>query len=365
MQRNRNNNDSLSHFGISLLATAFGAAATGLAVATIVRRRRQISFRGKVVLITGGSRGLGLALARRFVEEGAKVAICARGEAELRAAQDQLRELGAQQGGNVSTRLIALDADVRDPAQCERLIDQVETTLGLVDVLVNNAGTIAVGPLENQALDDFRTAMDTHFTGPLNLIWHVLPSMRRRRAGRIVNISSIGGKVATPHMIPYNASKFALTGLSEGLRTELSQHGIYVTTVCPGLMRTGSPRNAFFKGRAEEEYAWFTSSDVTPVLSINPDRIAGQILDACRYGDAELISPFTASIQAKLFGLLPGVSQEIAALFNRKLPGTGSDRRVRGAEVQGATPAAVLARQDAAAKQFNQFSTDHPTAGRR
>ncbi len=362
----RNRTTGLSNLATGLIATAFGAVATGIAVAMIVRKRRQISFRNKVVVITGGSRGLGLALARRFVEEGAKVAICARGAAELRAAQDQLRQLGARQGGEFSTRLSALDADVRDPAQCERLIDQVETTLGLVDVLVNNAGTISVGPLENQTLDDFRMAMDTHFTGPLNLIWHVLPSMRRRRAGRIVNISSIGGKIAAPHMIPYTASKFALTGLSEGLRAELTKDGIYVTTVCPGLIRTGSPRNAFFKGQADKEYAWFTASDVAPLFSINPDRLAAQIVDACRHGDAELISPFIAAAQVKAYGLMPGVSQEINALLNRALPAPGrSDRRVRGAHVDDATPDAVQARQASAAQQFNQYSTDHPTVGER
>jgi short-subunit dehydrogenase len=166
--------------------------------------------------------------------------------------------------------------------------------------------------------------------------------------------------------VPYSASKFALTGLSEGLRGELTKDGIYVTTVIPGLIRTGSPRNAFFKGQADKEYAWFTSSDVAPVMSINPDRLAGQILDACRYGDAELISPWIASAQVKTYGLLPGVSQEINAVLNRKLPAPGnSPRRLRGAEVQGSAPTAVQARQDAAAQQFNQYSTDNPTAGQR
>src|SRR5204863_2590958 len=117
----------------------------------------------------------------------------------------------------------------------------------------------------------------------------VMPDMRARREGRIVNISSIGGKVSVPHLLPYSASKFALVGLSEGLRAELAKDGIVVTTVCPGLMRTGSPRNAQFKGQHRAEYAWFTLSDSMPFFSQSAERAARQILSACRHGEAEVV----------------------------------------------------------------------------
>lgn len=98
--------------------------------------------------------------------------------------------------------------------------------------------------------------------------------MRRQRGGRIVNVSSVGGKIGVPHLLPYTASKFALTGLSEGLRVELKRERILVTTVCPGLMRTGSPRNALFRGKHKREYAWFAIADSLPLLSISAESAA-------------------------------------------------------------------------------------------
>src|SRR6185503_4123757 len=117
----------------------------------------------------------------------------------------------------------------------------------------------------------------------------VLPEMRARREGRIVNITSIGGKISVPHLLPYSASKFALVGLSEGLRAELAKDGIVVTTICPGLMRTGSPRNATFKGQHRAEYAWFSIGDSLPVTAMSADRAARQILTACKRGEAEVV----------------------------------------------------------------------------
>lgn len=138
-------------------------------------------------------------------------------------------------------------------------------------------------------LKDYEDAMKTHFWGPLYAMMAVLPEMRARRAGRIVNISSIGGKVGVPHLAPYCASKFPLTGLSQALHAELATDGIKVTNVCPGLMRTGSPRNATFKGQHRAEYAWFTISDSLPFTSISAERAARQILAACKRGEAEVV----------------------------------------------------------------------------
>src|SRR5262249_29078614 len=143
---------------------------------------------------------------------------------------------------------------------------------------VNNAGIIQVGPMETMTLADYQEAMRVHYWGPLYTALAVLPQMKQRRAGRIVNITSIGGKVAVPHLLPYVGSKFALVGLSEGLRAELMKDGILVTTVVPGLMRTGSPRNAFFKGQNEAEYAWFKIGDSIPVLTTSAERAARRIV---------------------------------------------------------------------------------------
>src|SRR5205085_12580634 len=128
----------------------------------------------------------------------------------------------------------------------------------------------------------------------------VLPNMRKRRDGRIVNISSIGGKVSVPHLLPYCAGKFALVGYSEGLRAELSDDGIVVTTVCPWLMRTGSPRNATFNGHHKIEYAWFSIGGSLPLLTLSAECAARKILAACSRGDAEVVLDVPAWLAVRL-----------------------------------------------------------------
>ena len=203
------------------------------------------------------------------------------------------------------------------------MVRQANAQLGPVDVLVNNAGTITVGPMEVMTLEDYELAMKTHFWAPLYATLAVLPQMRQRRAGRIVNISSIGGKVAAPHLLPYTASKFALTGLSDGMRLELLKDGIYVTTVCPGLMRTGSPRNALFKGRHRAEYAWFSIADSLPLTSMSADRAARRILRACRDGESEVVLSIQAKLAVKFHALFPGLTTDLNGLIAKLLPGPG------------------------------------------
>src|SRR5215218_7370804 len=238
------------------LKLAAAGAGAYLAARAVYRKFGGYDFEGKTVLITGGSRGLGLVLARGFAAEGANVAICARDPQELERARADLASRGA--------RALAFPCDVTDRAQVKELVEVVTRHFGRIDVLVNNAGVIEVGPLEVMTLEDYEEAMKTHFWGPLYATLAVLPEMRGRRDGRIVNIASIGGKISVPHLLPYSASKFALVGLSEGLHHELAAEGINVTTVCPGLMRTGSPRQADVKGQVRKELAWFSISDALP-----------------------------------------------------------------------------------------------------
>ena len=156
---------------------------------------------------------------------------------------------------------------------------------GRMDVLVNNAGIISVGPAQAMTRQDFAEAMDVDFWGTLNPILAVLPQMRERRGGRIVNITSIGGKVSVPHLLPYSCAKFAATALSEGLRAELARDGIVVTTIVPGLLRTGSYDQALFKGDHAGEYDWFSVSDNLPGQSISAERAAREIVRATRRGE--------------------------------------------------------------------------------
>ena len=260
-------------------AVAIGVATFGaLLAARTWQRRAAYDFKGKSVLITGGSRGLGLVMARELAHEGAKLTLVARDEEELDRAT---RDIRARQP---SAAVTAVSADVRRRYDAERAIAQAVERYGRIDVLINNAGIIQVGPLDHMKLSDYDDAMNTHFWGPLYMITAALPHMRREGEGRIVNISSIGGRIAIPHLVPYSASKFALAGLSEGLRMELAGDNIVVTTVYPGLMRTGSPVNAMFKGKRPQEYAWFAISDSLPLASIDAGRAARQIVDACRQG---------------------------------------------------------------------------------
>jgi short-subunit dehydrogenase len=273
------------------------------------------SFRGKAVLITGGSRGLGLVLARRLARAHAKIAIVARDEEELARAKEDLQKLGAT--------AVTLQLDVTKKAEAEEAVARAAAELGPIDVLINNAGVIQTGPMELMTDADYEEAMNTHFWAPLHMTNAVLPSMKERGRGRIVNISSIGGKVPVPHLLPYAASKFALTGLSEGMRAELLKDGIVVTTVCPGLMRTGSPLNAFFKGKHRAEYAWFSLMDSLPISSVSAESAARQILRACRRGKAELIISPQAKLAARMHGLFPGLTTDLMGLVNRFLPGPG------------------------------------------
>jgi NAD(P)-dependent dehydrogenase (short-subunit alcohol dehydrogenase family) len=297
------------------------ALATGAFIVKSAFSRRY-DFKNKTVLITGGSRGLGLVMAREFAREGARLAICARDEQELEQARIDLERFGVD--------VMTVPCDVTDRQSVAEMVAAVNGRLGAIDVLVNNAGVIQVGPIEVMTAEDFEQAMQAHFWGPLNTIMAVLPFMRKKKAGRIVNISSIGGKVSVPHLVPYSASKFALVGLSKGLRAELMKDGILVTTICPGLMRTGSPRNADFKGKHTFEYAWFSISDALPLLTVSAENAARQIVDACKQGRAELVISIPAKIAVKLDALLPELTSQMLAITNRFLPspgGVGTERR--------------------------------------
>ncbi|HTU26961.1 MAG TPA: SDR family oxidoreductase [Pirellulales bacterium] len=317
------------------LSTAGGAAAAALLIAK--RRRNRAYWRNKVVMISGGSRGLGLEMARVWIARGARVAICSRDQREVDQALADLAATTDQVFGQV--------CDVTAPKQVNEFIGEILQRWGRIDCLVNNAGIITVGPLDCMTKSDFRSAMDTHFWAPLHAVQTALPHLQSTR-GHIVNIASVGGEVSVPHLLPYSASKSALVGLSEGLRAELIGKGIRVTTVCPGLMRTGSPRNAHFKGQNQAEYAWFSISGSLPGLSMPSRWAARRIVNATTDGRAYLALSLPAKLAIGAHGLFPGLVSRLMGWANRLLPASdGAGRKtIPGFESESRWSPSVLTR---------------------
>ena len=302
-----------------------------LALWAIVRaiRTQRFSLKNKVALITGGSRGLGLVLARQICAQGGKVALLARDNDELIRAKTEL----AGRGGKVFT----VQCDLLDSAQIHSAIRQTIDRFGKIDVLINNAGIIEVGPLQHMRREDFERSMAVHFWAPYELTSEVASEMRTRGGGRIVNISSIGGKIAVPHMAPYTVSKFALAGFSDAIRSELARDNIHVTTVTPGLMRTGSEGHAKFKGDHSAEFHAFTGANRLPFASMSAERAAKKILAACARGQSALAIPFAARVLIVAHALFPNFVGQIMKIVNKRLPlpvaGDGSEAHA-GSEIR-------------------------------
>jgi NAD(P)-dependent dehydrogenase (short-subunit alcohol dehydrogenase family) len=292
------------------------AAATAYALTSTPPRRRP----GQVVLITGGSRGLGLALADRYARAGAKLVLSARDLEELITARHTLLDRGAIQSPD---DVLLIPADLTDAAQAVHLIDHAVGHFGHIDILINNAAIIEVGPVENQPIAAFRRAMATNFFAALHTTHAALPHLLNRQPSdedaAIVNIASIGGKFAMPHMLPYVASKFALVGFSEGLHAELRHKGVRVTTVCPGLMRTGGEVHAEYTGQTKKEQRWFTLAARTPVLTSSVRHAANKIYNAVATGRAEITITPQAWLLARAVGLAPESTQYLASLANHLL----------------------------------------------
>ena len=329
-------------------------AAAGAALALlgwqVHRRRAGGDLRGQVAIITGGSRGLGLLLAQEFAAQGCAVVICARDDQELERARAQLEARGAE--------VLAVTCDVTDRAQVERMVDRTLARFGRIDILVNNAGVIQVGPIESLAIADFEQAMAVNFWGGVHATLAVLPYMRARRRGRIVNITSIGGKVAIPHLLPYSASKFASVGFSEGLRAELARDGVRVVTVVPGLMRTGSAVHAYFAGDREKEFTWFSLGDALPLTSMSARRAARRIVRATRRGEAVVTLGWQAKLLGRMHDLFPGITIGLLGLVNRLLPAAGGAGHppTRGMELAPRlAPSPLTVLSDRAARRYNQF----------
>ncbi len=301
---------------MSKVKTAAIAVAALAAAELLLRSRRRYPVRGKVALITGSSRGFGLALAERFARAGARVVLTARDADALLRAKAILLERGAA----LESDILLLPCDLRERDEVAALLQKVRERFGRVDVLVNNAGVISVGPVESQPVEAFENAIRSNYLSMVYTSMGVLPGMLARGDGAVVNIASIGGKVAVPHLLPYSGSKFAAVGFSQGLHAEVRAKGVRVTTVTPGLLRTGSPKAALVVGRRAEEFRWFNLGDSLPGFSRDAYAAAGRVLRACETGETELSITPQAALAARTAQLAPALTARILSLVNRFLP---------------------------------------------
>lgn len=293
-----------------------------------LRREREDDLSGQIALITGGSRGLGLLLAKEFAAQGCRIAICARDADELARAAQMLRGEGAE--------VFPFSCDLTSQQQAEEMVQAVLRHYGGIDILVNNAGVITVGPAQRMEVSDFQHNMDVNFYGALYTTWAVLEHMRSRRTGRIVNITSIGGRISVPHLLPYSCSKFAATAFSEGLRAELRRDNIQVTTILPTTMRTGSHIQVDVRGQQEAEFTGFSLSATLPLLSLSAKNVAQQVVTATKRGEAERVVGLQAQAISMLHGLFPAAVTDLFGCINTYIlpePG-GSPSIAKGLQIQ-------------------------------
>jgi short-subunit dehydrogenase len=326
--------------------------------AFVVAQQKKSSFaqklRGKVVLITGGSRGLGFALAEELAPLGVRLVLTSRHADELERAKARLLADGRASAANIFVQ----PSDVSVPQEIQSVVTAATKRFGRVDVLINNAGIILVGPLESLTVASFEEAMNTNFYGALHTTMAVLPQMLSRHDGAIVNIASIGGKVAFPHLLPYVASKFAMTGWSQGLRAELAGKGIHITTVTPGIMRTGSHIQAQYTGNAEEEYRWFGGAASLPITASNARRAAKTVLKALVRGTAEVSIGLSATAAARTANLVPELTATVLSTANGLLPqGARTKRAVAGKVLRGSLPEVI---ERAGAKAIREYNQEEP-----
>jgi len=260
-----------------------------------------MELRGKNVVITGASSGIGRATALEMARRGANVVLAARRANRLEQVAAECRALGVN--------AIVVPTDVANAAECRRLID----TAGEVDVLVNNAGFAIFSSIPDANADEARAMIETNYLGAFHCTQAVLPRMLARRSGTIVNVSSITGLMGFARMSAYCASKFALTGFTEGLRDEVIGSGVRVALVCPGTTDT-----EFFV-KAERDKMPGASR---LMLAVKPERVARAVCDAAEDGRYRRILPALAAIYMRMKEVSPRLAhllfRWVSALLERR-----------------------------------------------
>jgi short-subunit dehydrogenase len=335
------------------LPVAVAATAGAAAVAALGRRpRREDDLRGEVAVVTGASRGLGLLLATELAQRGCRLLICARDQTELGRAASRLRDLGAE--------VAAVACDLTEEESASNLVQAAQQEYGRLDIMISNAGIIRVGPVQSTTPADYATALALMALAPARLALAALPVMQAQGHGRIVTITSLGGKVSVPHLLPYSTAKFAAVGFSEGLRAELGRGPVTVTTVVPGLMRTGSHVNAEFAGQRAGEFTWFGLGASLPVVSMDAERAARQIVAGVAQRRPEIFLTPAGQVVSRLAGVAPELTTAVLhAVQKLLLPAPDGDAgAVPGHRLRSVLPepvfGALTSMGRAAAVRFNE-----------
>lgn len=318
-----------------LFQSSVCAAAVGIGFIMAAKRsRHHRSLAGRVALITGGSRGLGLELARKLAVHRCRLILVARDEEELTRVKNELSPQG--------TEVRIIPCDLTDETALNRMVEEARQLFGRIDILINDAGAISVGPIDAFSEADFRRAMDLMFWAGFRTTMALLPDFLRSGDADIVNITSIGGKIPMPHLLPYATAKFAMTGFSEGLSAEIRSRGVHVLTVTPGLMRTGAHLQAEFAGNQRKEYQWFALGASVPGFSMQISRAATQIVNALINRKRELVLTVAACAAARIFGGSPGASLKLLESVNDYILPDATDETTRrsGKDLHSSQPAA-------------------------
>ncbi|MGB7249825.1 MAG: SDR family oxidoreductase [Phormidesmis sp.] len=268
----------------------------------------------KVVLITGGSEGIGRAIATRFAKASYRIAIAAR-------TPEKLVETASDLKTRLATPVMPIPTDVRDSQQVQQAVDQVLAEFGQIDVLVNNAGIYSSGPAEEFSLEDWHQVIDTNLWGYIHTIHAVLPHMVAQKSGAIVNICSIAGKVPMPYLVPYTTSKHAIAGLSQSLSAELAPKGIHVCAIYPNIIRTDFPEKAVMRGKtSEDSTARREQLDQTLAMPFieKPEDVADAVWQALTNQESERL-PGSAKLMGGMNAVFPKATQwMLRTIFQNK-----------------------------------------------
>ncbi|OUL22172.1 SDR family oxidoreductase [Nostoc sp. 106C] len=259
------------------------------------------------VLITGASQGIGKATALLFARKGYEIVLTSRQPDNLEAAAQEIQSLGY-------SAPLTVACDVTNPSQVGTLVEKALDCYGYIDVLVNNAGIFASGPVEQFSLSDWHQVIDTNLWGYIHTIDALLPHFLQRGSGTIVNVSSIGGKVPTAYLVPYCTSKFGVTGLTEALQAELKPKNIHVCGIYPNLIKSSFLEKAIFRGKDEQDLnnrrEQLQNVVKNPVVE-KPEDVANAIWDSVDNQKTEVMVG-SANLSQAFYRLFPGLTKWVS-----------------------------------------------------